>query len=174
MGSVTNLEEIVKETKIESGFPWTYYLNLPHTQTDRHPSLEMWKVKSELPLTVLITSCCNISVLFKTFFGHNYDWILMMILLFQVCLLFMEHFASSAHIFVPVRTQWLVRGPGQHRQWPGLAQMVQGRPAPSPGSHAAYTESWDRKRNLGREREREIMRWPVSSGMLGMEDRIRQ
>ena len=33
----------------------------------------MRKMKSELPLPVLDTSCCNISVLFQTFFGHNDD-----------------------------------------------------------------------------------------------------
>ena len=31
-------------------------------------------MKSELPLPVLNTSCCNISVLFQTFFGHNDDY----------------------------------------------------------------------------------------------------
>ena len=92
-----------------------------------------------------------------------------MILLFQV--LSSKHFAPTAHIFVP--TELLVRGPGQHRQWPGLAQMVQGRPAPSLGSQQ-LTRSLETGREIWEEREREIMRWPVSSGMLGMEDRIRQ
>ena len=41
--------------------------------------MKMWEMKSALPLPVLYTSCCNISVLFQTFFGHNDDSILMMI-----------------------------------------------------------------------------------------------
>ena len=35
----------------------------------------MWEMKSVLPLPVLNMSCCNISALFQTFFGHNDDWI---------------------------------------------------------------------------------------------------
>mgnify|MGYP006888687974 CR=1 FL=1 len=35
--------------------------------------VKMWKMKSGLPLPVLDTSCCNISVLFQTFFWRNDD-----------------------------------------------------------------------------------------------------
>ena len=73
-----------------------------------------------------------------------------MILLFQV--LSSKHFAPTAHIFVP--TELLVRGPGQHRQWPGLAQMVQGRPAPSLGSQQ-LTRSLETGREIWEERERD-------------------
>ena len=38
------------------------------------PSLMIVKMKPGFPLPVLVTSCCNMSVLFQTFFGHNDDW----------------------------------------------------------------------------------------------------
>ena len=40
-----------------------------------YDSGEIWGLKSELPLPVFDTSCCNILVIFQTFFGHNDDWI---------------------------------------------------------------------------------------------------
>ena len=34
----------------------------------------MWEMKTELPLPVLDTSCCNILLLFQSFFRHNDDF----------------------------------------------------------------------------------------------------
>ena len=40
---------------------------------------------SEPPLTVIDTSCCNISVLFQSFFGHNDDCSNLIKLMVSIC-----------------------------------------------------------------------------------------
>ena len=101
--------------------------------------------------------------------------IMMMILLFQVLkqqiLAYLGTFFSISPYFRPHR----VTSAG-----PRTAQAVARSGSDGPG--AARTQP-RQPRSLHRvlrqeekfgKREREIMRWPVSSGMLGMEDRIRQ